>query len=99
MRSGIVFFSRQKAQTGLVCTVNVRQLIEQKMQHSLSPNPLHLATTAQEMARKAEGREGVMFQKVALVCMGVMALASVTQVLHSLLRDLNRKEHHERSRG
>ena len=58
-------------------------------------DPLHLANAAQNLARKAEAADGVVFNKVALVCMGVMAFASVAQVFHSLLRDLNRKEHRE----
>jgi len=60
-------------------------------------NPLHVANMAQNMARNAEGHDSVVFQKVALVCMGVMAAASVVSVLQPLLRSLSRK--HEPSRG
>jgi hypothetical protein len=61
-------------------------------------DPLRIANTAQDMARKAQGADCVIFNKVALVCMGVMAVASVGQVIHSLLRDLNRKEQRGRVR-
>ena len=65
-----------------------------------APNPLHLANTAQQMARSAPAAEAVVFNKVAMVCMGVMAVASVLQVLQPLLRDLNGKhEKHGRGRG
>lgn len=57
-----------------------------------APNPLHLANTAQQMARMAPKDDAVVFNKVAMVCMGVMAAASVMQVLQPLLRDLNRKD-------
>jgi hypothetical protein len=66
-----------------------------------APNPLHLANTAQQMARYAPKDDAVVFNKVALVCMGVMAAASVLQVLQPILRDLNRKhspETHHRGR-
>ncbi len=43
------------------------------------------------MARSAPASDAVVFNKVAMVCMGVMAAASVMQVLQPLLRDLNRK--------
>lgn len=56
-----------------------------------APNPLHLASTAQQMARSAPASDAVVFNKVAMVCMGVMAAAWVMQVLQPLLRDLNRK--------
>jgi hypothetical protein len=59
--------------------------------HMSAPNPLHLANTAQQMARSAPASDAVVFNKVAMVCMGVMAAASVMQVLQPLLRDLNRK--------
>jgi hypothetical protein len=62
-----------------------------------APNPLHLANTAQQMARSAPLNDAVVFKKVAMVCMGVMAAASVMQVLQPLLRDLNRK-HEKQSR-
>lgn len=57
-----------------------------------APNPLHLANTAQQMARSAPASDAVVFNKVAMVCMGVMAAASVAQVFQSLLRDLNRRD-------
>lgn len=41
------------------------------------PNPLHLANTAQQMARNAPKDDAVIFNKVAMICMGVMAAASV----------------------
>lgn len=56
-----------------------------------TPNPLHLANSAQQMARSAPGAEAVVFNKVAMVCMGVMAAAAVVQVLQPLLRDLKGK--------
>lgn len=67
----------------------------------ITPNPLHIANEAQKMAEKA-GHDGRVFQKVAMVSMGVMAAASVMQMLMPLLRELNRKYDHddrERSRG
>ncbi|MCZ7632958.1 MAG: hypothetical protein M5U20_05695 [Phycisphaerales bacterium] len=64
-----------------------------------APNPLYLANTAQQMARNAPASDAVVFNKVAMCCMGVMAAASVAQVFQSLLRDLNRQErqHHHPS--
>lgn len=56
-----------------------------------TPNPLHLANTAQQMARSATAADAVVFNKVAMVCMGVMAAASVVQMLQPLLRELNHK--------
>ncbi|MCC6228544.1 MAG: hypothetical protein IT432_04880 [Phycisphaerales bacterium] len=56
-----------------------------------TPNPLHLANTAQHMARSAPGGDAAVFNKVAMVCMGVMAAASVVQVLQPILSHLNRK--------
>lgn len=56
-----------------------------------TPNPLQLANTAQQMARNAPAGDAVVFNKVAMCCMGVMAVASVLQVLQPLLRDLNRQ--------
>ena len=65
-----------------------------------APNPLHLANTAQQLARNAPEADAVIFNKVAMVCMGVMAAASVAQVLQPLLRDLQRKHSQEsQSRG
>lgn len=64
------------------------------------PNPLHLANTAQHMARNAPKDDAVVFNKVAMVCMGVMAAASVMQMLQPLLREINRKHDMcERHRG
>ncbi len=57
-----------------------------------TPNPLHLANSAQQMARSAAGHDAVVFNKVAMVCMGVMAAAAVVQVLQPLLRDLKGKD-------
>lgn len=62
-----------------------------------APNPLHLANTAQQMARFAPKDDAVVFNKVAMVCMGVMAAASVAQVLQSLVHQLN--AHHEARSG
>jgi hypothetical protein len=56
-----------------------------------TPNPLHLANTAQQMARNAPKDDAVIFNKVAMICMGVMATASVLQVLQPLIRDLTRR--------
>jgi hypothetical protein len=56
-----------------------------------TPNPLHLANTAQSMARSAPGGDAAVFNKVAMVCMGVTALASAVQVLQPLLREHDRK--------
>jgi len=42
-----------------------------------APNPLHLANMAQQMARLVPKDDAVVFNKVAMVCMGVMAAASV----------------------
>lgn len=64
-----------------------------------TPNPLHLANTAQQMARTAPASDAVVFNKVAMVCMGVMAAASVAQVFQSMLRDLNRKHATDEQRG
>lgn len=63
-----------------------------------TPNPLHLANTAQQMARNAPASDAVVFNRVAMVCMGVMAAASVAQVFQSMLRDLNRKHTGEAGR-
>lgn len=62
-----------------------------------APTPFHVASTAQQMARFAPPADAVVFNKVAMVCMGVMAAASVAQVLQPLLRQLN--THHEERRG
>jgi len=57
-----------------------------------TPNPLHLASAAQNMARNAPKDDANVFNKVAMISMGVMAASSVVQMVSSLLRDLNRKE-------
>ncbi len=49
-------------------------------------NPGQVANMAQQMARQAEGKDAQMFQKVALISMGVMALASVSQVLLEIMK-------------
>jgi hypothetical protein len=48
--------------------------------------PGQMASLAQSMARNAEGKDAQMFQKIALVSMGVMAFASVAQVALELLK-------------
>lgn len=62
-----------------------------------APNPLHVANTAQQMARAAPKEEAVVFNRVAMVCMGVMAAASAAQMLHSLLREFNRVHDKDRA--
>jgi hypothetical protein len=62
-----------------------------------APNPLHLANTAQQMARYAPKDDAVVFNKVAMICMGVMAAAAVMQVLQPLLRDLSRRHDRQSS--
>ncbi len=57
-----------------------------------TPSPFHIANSAQQMARAASGRDAIVFNRVAMVCMGVMAAAAVVQTLQPLLRDLGRKE-------
>lgn len=69
-----------------------------------NPNPLHLANTAQNMARNAPAGDATAFHKIAMVCMGVMAASSVVQMLHPLIRDVLRKDkerdsHRGRGRG
>lgn len=66
------------------------------------PNPLHVANTAQQMARMAPKNDAVVFNRLAMVCMGVMAAAAVVQMLQPLLREINRKharEDEHRGRG
>ena len=43
------------------------------------------------MARNAPQDDAAVFNKVAMISMGVMAAASVVQILHPILRDLNGK--------
>lgn len=62
-----------------------------------TPSPLHLASTAQQMASAAPNAVAVVFNKVAMLCMGVMAVASAVQVMQPLIRDLNRR--HDRDAG
>lgn len=62
-------------------------------------SPLQLANTAQQMARSAPKNDAVVFNKVAMICMGVMAAASVLQVLRPLLRELSCKEDQESGRS
>ncbi len=62
------------------------------------PSPLDLARTAQTMARTASADNALVFNKVAMVCMGVMAAASVLQVLQPMLRDLMARHEDEGSR-
>jgi hypothetical protein len=50
---------------------------------TIGPNPLHLANTAQQMARNAPKDDAVVFNKVAMICMGVMAASSVTLGSHN----------------
>jgi len=70
-----------------------------------APNAYQIANTAQQMARYAPKTDAVVFNKVAMVCMGVMAAASVVQMLQPLLRDINRRHeqdshgYHNRGRG
>jgi hypothetical protein len=60
-------------------------------------NPLHVANMAQRMAENSEGTNSLMFQRVAMVSMGLVAVASAVQVLAPLLKDLNHKhEHHNK---
>jgi hypothetical protein len=59
------------------------------------PNPFQIANTAQQMARNAPKDDALVLNKVAMVCMGVMAAASVVQIFQPLLRELNKK-HAER---
>lgn len=62
-----------------------------------TPSPLHVANTAQQMAKDG-GQGAAVFNTVAMVSMGVMAMASVVQILHPLLRDLHAKDRGSRGR-
>ena len=62
------------------------------------PNAYQIANTAQQMARNAPKTDAVIFNKVAMVCMGVMAAASVMQVLQPILRDLTKRSDEKHSR-
>ena len=59
-------------------------------------NPLSIAETAQRMADKAGKDDGKIFQKVALISMGVMAFASAAQVLLELAKRNDRNRYHDR---
>ncbi len=56
------------------------------------PNPFYVARDAQNMARHASERDAAVFNKVAMVCMGVMAAASAASLLQPLMRALKAKE-------
>ena len=62
-----------------------------------NPNPLHLANTAQNMTRYAPHNDAVVFNKVAMICMGTMAAASVIQMLQPLFRNLRKHKSHGQS--
>lgn len=63
-------------------------------------NPFYVVDAAERMARRAPGENSVAFNRMALICMGVMAAASAVQILQPLLRDLNRhSERSDRGRG
>jgi hypothetical protein len=62
---------------------------------TMPPNPLQLANSAQQLARNAPENDAVVFNKVAMICMGVMAASSVVQALQPMLRELNRR--HDRN--
>lgn len=64
-----------------------------------NPNPLHLANTAQNMARNAPQNDAVVFNKVAMVCMGTMAAASVIQMLQPIIRSLFKVGKHRNTGG
>lgn len=49
-------------------------------------NPLHVANMAQTMAKNAEGVDAKLFQKVALISMGVMAMGSIAQLALEVMR-------------
>lgn len=57
-----------------------------------NPNPLHLANTAQNMARNAPQSDANAFHKIAMVSMVVMAASSVMQTLQPLLRELLKRD-------
>jgi hypothetical protein len=63
-------------------------------------SPFHFVDTAERLARHAPPQNALAFNRMAMVCMGVMAAASVMQVLQPLLRDLNRhSDRGDRGRG
>jgi hypothetical protein len=59
------------------------------------PNPLYQANAAQNMAKNAHGHDAFVFQKLAMVTMCIIALASAVQIL----QQLNRKHDPDRGRG
>ena len=56
------------------------------------PNPFFVARDAQNMARHASERDAAVFNKVAILCMGVMAAASAASILQPLVRALKAKD-------
>lgn len=66
-------------------------------------NPMQLATTALNMGRNSTGMDSLVFNKMAVVCMGVTAVAAVAQVtipvFRELLTALNRKHEKDECRG
>ncbi len=67
------------------------------MNSPFNANPLYIAEKAQHMAGKTDGTDCKVFQKVALISMCVMAAAGASQVILQLLKELRRKDEHERS--
>ena len=65
----------------------------------MPPNPFLLADKAQQMAKKAEGADCQMFQKVALVSMVVMAAAGATQLMLQVIRELRRDPDRDHCKG
>src|SRR5262245_32325636 len=63
-----------------------------------NPNPLHLANTAQNMARNAPKDDAMVFNKVAMICMGVMAGSSILQTIQPLLKSFAKRESDRDSR-
>jgi hypothetical protein len=64
-----------------------------------NPNPFYLAKEAQHMAAKADGTDCKVFQKMALITMGVMAAAGASQVLLQLWKELRRKDDRDHGRS
>lgn len=61
-------------------------------------SPSQVANLAQSMARNAEGAEARMFQRIAMISMGVMAIASMSQVAMELFRKAPNKDRDEANR-
>lgn len=60
------------------------------MRLSYNPNsPLNVARQAQDMANESGCKA---FQTVAMVSMGAMALAAVTQAMHTIFRELRGRQ-------